>query len=66
MEKANDIVQRVMKKTREHGDLQLRVLQPTIFECNRQEITYLNYTPFKISYQPLSAINYQFGQYILI
>jgi transposase InsO family protein len=68
IEKANDIVQRVLKKTREHGDVWPRVLQHAIFECNRREVAHLNYTPFEIhfGYQPLSAIDYRFGQYTLI
>jgi hypothetical protein len=68
VEKANDIVQRVLKKAKEHGDCWPRVLQPAIFECSRREVAHLNYTPFEIhyGYQPLSAIDYRFGQYTLI
>jgi hypothetical protein len=68
IEKGNDIVKRVIKKSKEYSDYWPRALQLSVFECNRREISHLNYSAFEIhhGYQPLSAVDYRFGTYTLI
>jgi hypothetical protein len=63
VEKANNLIQRVLKKERLGTKWPLRV-QSAAFELNRREVIYLNYSPFKIAfgYQPLSRTDHKFGQ----
>ena len=65
VEKANDVFQRVLKKSKKSRRKWVFEVQSAAFETNRREIRHLGYSPFEIqySYQPLSAIDFKFGSF---
>jgi hypothetical protein len=51
IKKGNNIIKSVIKKSKDYSDYWPRALQPSVFECNCQEISYLNYSAFEIHYR---------------
>jgi hypothetical protein len=65
VEKANDIFQRVLKKSKKSGRKWVFEVQSAAFETNCREIRHLGYSPFEIQhrYQPLSAVDFKFRSF---
>lgn len=61
VEKANDLVQRVLKKSGPPHTFYLR-LAPSVLELNRREIPHLGYSPFEIhhGFQPAGSLEKAF------
>jgi transposase InsO family protein len=65
VEKANDVFQRVLKKSKKSRQKWVFEVQSAAFETNHREIRHLGYSPFEIqySYQPLSAVDFKFRSF---